>query len=300
MLRPEHLRLIAGHSVRHGIRGGAGLVSLLLTLLLGLVMATVVISPIEAAQKRSGELSTMSGRDEGETSSKIDMLVKTATVKAIDFAVDPTPEQLSYLVDDHPSTASAILVLLFLITPLLSCLGGFNQTSGDIGSKGLRYLLFRTERQNIFLGRFIGTYLFSAAVYLTLFVILTLYVIAKVHVPGQSAGAMTLWLFSGYLRLLAFSLPYIAFCSLISCAMSSPFGSLVISLLVAYVFPVVVLIAAGAQPLAAKLNYLTPWGYKWWLLASPGGLLFPGIAVMLAFSALFVWAGLRHFSKRDL
>ena len=40
----------------------------------------------------------------------------------------------------------------------------FNQISGDVQNHGLRYLLLRTARCNIFFGRFIGTVLFSTAV----------------------------------------------------------------------------------------------------------------------------------------
>ncbi|MEZ4368864.1 MAG: hypothetical protein R2939_21680 [Kofleriaceae bacterium] len=136
--------------------------------------------------------------------------------KAIDFAVDPAPGQLDYLTRDNPALVSAILVLLFLVTPLLSCMGGFNQTSGDIASKGLRFLLIRTERPNIFLGRFLGTFLFSAVVYLMLFAILALYMAAKINV--HPTGDMMMWLGQGYVRLLIFSLPYVALCAWISCA----------------------------------------------------------------------------------
>lgn len=302
MIRKEHLKLIAGHSVKHGLRGGAGLISLLLTLVLGLVMASIVISPLESVERRASELSQMTDRGHEATTMQVRGLALQLTTKAIDFAVSPTPDQLDYLVNTHPAAVSAILVLLFLIVPLLSCLGGFNQTSGDIGSKGLRFLLFRTERPNIFLGRFIGTFLFSAAVYLVLFAILDLYIIAKIHIPGHTPANMTFWLFSGYLRLLVFALPYVALCALISCAIDSPFGALMICLLIAYVLPLVLRVATGITGIEqlGYLNFLTPWGYKWWMLAPVTGLLLPGVAVMLGFSVLFLFGGLKYFSARDL
>jgi len=293
MLRKPHLRLIAGHSVRHGIRGGAGLVSLFLTLVLGLVLASVVIAPLEQTEKLAA-----SRGDSAEVTARVNAEVITITRKAIDWAVSPSSDQLDYLTRDHPAVVSAILVLLFLVTPLLACLGGFNQTSGDIASKGLRFLLIRTERANIFVGRFIGTFLFAAVTFAGLFIILGLYMALRVHV--HPPGEMMLWLAQGYLRLVVFSLPYIALCAWVSCAIDSPFASLVLALLVAYLLPMMIGIASGINDAARYAQYVTPWGYKWWLLAPVGPELLGGVAVMVGFAAVFVAAGLKYFSVRDL
>jgi hypothetical protein len=293
MLRKPHLRLIAGHSVRHGIRGGAGLISVLLTLVLGLVLASVVIAPLEQAEKMAAARG-----DSAEISAKLNAEVIAVTRKAIDWAVSPSDSQLDYLTRDHPAVVSAILVLLFLVTPLLACLGGFNQTSGDIGTKGLRFLLIRTERPNIFVGRFIGTFLFSAVTFAGLFAILALYMGLRVHV--HPAGEMMLWLLQGYLRLIVFSLPYVALCAWVSCSIDSSFGSLVIALLIVYLVPLMITIGSGINDGVRYLQYVTPWGYKWWLLAPVGPELLGGIAVMLGFTAVFLVGGLKYFSARDL
>jgi ABC-2 type transport system permease protein len=293
MLRKPHVQLIAGHSVRHGIRGGAGLMAVIFTMFAGLILASVIVSRLEAAQR---EVAARGNTPEMVSALKISA-VESAR-KAIDWAVSPSPDQLDYLTNDKPAVVSAIVVLLFLFTPLLACLGGFNQTSGDIASKGLRFLLIRTERPNIFIGRFIGTFLFTALAFLGLFALLAIYMSVKVHVhePGEMIG----WLLLSYLRLVVFALPYVALCSLISCAISSPFGSLAISLLVACMFPVVIAIAAASNDNVQYAQYATPWGFRWWLLEPVGGQLFGGIAIMLGFTAVFLFAGLKYFSARDL
>lgn len=298
MLRTPHLKLIAGHSVRHGIRGGAGLIALLLTLILGLSLASVVISPLEAIDQSANEFSNRGELSDADRA-MMKQSVVTATRKAIDWALEPSPEQLEYLTYEHPAAVSAILVLLLVVTPLLSCLGGFNQTSGDIASKGLRFLLIRTERPNIFIGRFIGTYLFSAAVYLALFAILAIYMAIKVKV--HPAGEMVTWLLSGYLRILLLSLPYIAMCALVSCSIDSAFGSLTISLLIAYMIPLLLKMGSNINAKVGYLQFMTPWGWKYWLLSSPlSGRFLGGTAVMFGFTAIFVFLGYKHFSKRDL
>jgi ABC-2 type transport system permease protein len=295
MIRVPHLKLIAGHSVRHGIRGGAGLMAMLMTLVIGLGLAAIVLDPLDQAKNLGGRLSAAdAARLKAETA---EMVVGIAR-KAIDWAVEPSREQLSYLTREQPAIISAILVLLFLVTPLLSCMAGFNQTSGDIGTKGLRFLLIRTERPNIFLGRFLGTYLFSAVVYLTMFAILALYVAVKVDV--HPTGDMIRWLLFGYLRLMLFSLPYIAICAWVSCMIDSAFGSLMIALVLVYLVPMVLGIASGIEEKISYGQYITPWGWKYLLLEPMGPRFLGGVAAMLGFTAFFLFVGMRHFNKRDL
>jgi ABC-2 type transport system permease protein len=305
MIRQAHLKLIAGHSVRHGIRGGAGLVSLFLTLVIGLVLASVVISPLDAVDQQIDRMEQHAGGDrmtdaeKAETRQRVNLEVVKIAGKAINWVVEPDADQLDYLTSQKPAIVSAILVMLFLVTPLFSCLAGFNQTSGDIGSKGLRFLLIRTERQNIFIGRFIGTFLFAALVNLALFLILAIYMAAKVKV--HPAGDMVLWLGQGYLRVMLFTLPYIAVCAWVSCAIDSPFGSLVLALMATYLFPLIVGRGAALNSSVGYLNYLTPWGWKYWLLEPIASAHFLGAAVaMLAFGAGFLFLGMRYFKKRDL
>lgn len=293
MIRRRHLELIAGHSVRHGLRGGAGLIAILATLVIGLVMASIVISPLEALQRHGAMPPPGSLEAESFTKEVLDI-----AKKAIGWAMGASPAQVDYLVVQKPALISAILILLMLVAPSCACLGAFNQTSGDIGTKGLRFLLIRTERQNIFLGRFIGTALFMCAVFAVLFIVLGVYVVAKIDVHPK--GDMLLWLAGGYVRLVLFALPYMALCAWVSGAVSSPFGSLVLALVFAYVWPMFVAIGSQTQAAFSYAQYLTPWGFKWWLFSERAWMVGLGAVVMLAFTAVLVLLGLRHFTKRDL
>jgi ABC-type transport system involved in multi-copper enzyme maturation permease subunit len=296
MIRPPHLNLIARHSVRHSLRGGAGLIAILATIVIGLVLASIVISPLEAAERQlsSRSVDPETAQMTALATSEITMIAK----KSMGWVMGSSDSQVDYLVNDKPALVSAILVLLMLVTPLCACLGGFNQTSGDIGSRGLRYLLFRTERQNIFLGRFIGTALFTAAVFAILFLILAIYIAFKIHVHPR--GDMMMWLAGGYLRVFIFALPYVALCSWISSSIDTPFGALVLTLLFAYLWPLFVSIASGTNESAGYLQYATPWGFKWWLFSEKPLEVAGGVGVMLAFTAGLLALGSNRFGKRDL
>jgi hypothetical protein len=302
MIRNHHIKLISSHAVKHSIRGGAGLVFVLITLLVGLVTASIVISPLEAFEKSTNaELNQHRDLGIAERAGAQSMMnekVLQIGSKAIEWSVDPSPAQLNFLTQQKPVMVSAILVLLLLVTPLFACLGGFNQTSSDIASKGLRFLLIRTERENIFIGRLVGTFLFTTVVFGVLFVVLAAYSAIKIKV--HPAGDMLLWFAGCYIRTVIFAMPYVALCSWISCSFESAFGSLMISLLIAYVAPLFFMLAGNINEGARYLQYTTPWGYKWWLLDGSIAKLGAGIAVMLGFTALFFTLGLRTMKKRDL
>lgn len=298
MIRGRHLELFARHSVRHSLRGGAGLIAIFATLVVGLVMASIVISPLEAVDREIQRQTTVDSAHAQQLEEHAQGDVIKIAKKAMGWAIGASDEQADYLTNDKPAMISAILVLLMLVTPLFACLAGFNQTSGDNATRGLRFLLIRTERQNIFLGRFLGTVAFMAAVLALLFAVLGLYIVAKIHV--HPAGDMMLWLGGGYLRLVVFSLPYIALCAWLSGAIDSPFGTLVLGLALVYVWPLFVGIGAAQQHAFSYLGYLTPWAYKWWLFSERPWMVGAGVLVMLGFTALLVAFGLSRFKKRDL
>jgi ABC-type transport system involved in multi-copper enzyme maturation permease subunit len=298
MLRRRHLELFARHSVRHGVRGGAGLIAIFATLLVGLVMASMVIAPLEAVDKQIQRHSELDSAQVAQVQDQAREDVMKIARKAMGWAIGASDAQVEYLTAEKPALISAILILLMVVTPLFACLGAFNQTSGDNATRGLRFLLIRTERQNIFLGRFIGTVLFMAAVFALLFAVLGIYIVAKIHV--HPPGAMAAWLIGGYFRMLLFSLPYIAMCAWLSGSIDSPFGSLVLSLTIAYVWPLFVGIGSAQNQAFSYLGYITPWSYKWWLFSERPWLVAVGALVMLAFTALLVWFGLSRFKKRDL
>jgi ABC-type transport system involved in multi-copper enzyme maturation permease subunit len=298
MLRRRHLELFARHSVRHGVRGGAGLIAIFATLLVGLVMASMVITPLEAVDKQIQRSGVTDSAELQEVKDHAREDVIKIAKKGMGWAIGASDAQVDYLTTDKPAMISAILILLMVVTPLFACLGAFNQTSGDNATRGLRFLLIRTERQNIFLGRFIGTVLFMAAVFALLFAVLGLYILLKIHV--HPPGAMAAWLIGGYFRMLLFSLPYIAMCAWLSGSIDSPFGSLVLALTVSYVWPLFVAIGSAQQHAFSYLGYITPWAFKWWLFSERLWMVGVAALVMLAFTALLAWVGLSRFKKRDM
>ena len=287
-IRKDHLVLIAWTHIRYSFRGASGLVFVLFALVGGLMIASMLIDPIEKLQEQTGNSSE----------ELIQQFVVEIGRPALKWSLNADEQQTEYLLMQKPAIVSAFLLMLMLGLPFIVSLGSFNQLSGDIGNKGLRYLLLRTERINLFLGRFIGTYLLNLVVFFSLIVIVLLYLIFKAGF--YPTGEVVYWMLQGFTNIGIYALPYVALCAWISAAIDSPFGSLVLGLLIIGIWPIFVALAQKASPHAQYMNYVMPWGYKYWLLHPQTARWLLGMTVMLGFTAVFLLLGIRHFQKRDV
>ena len=295
-LRRDHVALVGRYWMRFSLRTGGGLMTVLIVLVVGLSIASVFAMPVEQLMKTAPSL----GHSADEAASTVDRIARSDEVAgAVEWVTGAEPEEVSYLLQRQPALLSAIFLSLLVAMPWIFCFGAFNQTSGDIASRGLRYLLLRTERPNIYLGRFLGTLAFLAASLAILLVVVVLYIGLKFNI--YPAADLLLWSLHGYVAFLVLALPYVAMCAWISGGIDSPFGSLVLCML-AVGFPVMFLKLAnmtmhGDVP---WLERLIPWGWKYDLLAGDVGTRLVAYAVMLGFTAMFLAIGLRSFRRRDL
>jgi hypothetical protein len=290
-VRRDHLKLIATSYLSTSLRSGAGVIFLVLSMIVGLVLAGIAVLPID-------QLEAMSGGRHKEAAIAFNEAVEKFGPSVLRAFTDATPAQADFLLVDKPALISLFLIMMLAFIPFLGSLAGFNQTSGDIGSKGLRYLLPRTERANIFFGRLIATYLFALAVMTIIVLAVGLYTVVKVRF--YPTGDVLFWLARGWLMFAIFLLPWITLSAWISCTIEIPFLSLLVCELGLLVWVIVVLVMTGRLEEAKYAAYATPWGWKLWLLDPSPVKTLGGIAAMLGFSGLFAWLGARTFDRRDL
>ena len=298
-IRGNHVWLIATYSMRFAIRTGGGLMYFLVFTIVGLMIASAFISPLESLTESLGSnFSVVEAADEISKS--------TAVKDVVGWVTNSDEEQVDYLLEEKPALFSAILIIFLISVPYVTCLGAFNQTSGDIASKGLRFLLFRTERVNIFLGRFLGVFLFTVISSAAVVLLIAFYIHFKFGI--YNFGALAGWSLYGLFSVIILGLPYVAICAWISCKIDSPFGSLTLCLLVTgfsilFLFLARDAIATGMSMEASDLNWiykLLPTGWKFDLLSHSFGIQLMAILAMLGFTALFLLLGIRSFNKRDL
>jgi hypothetical protein len=295
-LRRDHVALVGRYWMRFSLRTGGGLMTILVVLTVGLGIAAIFATPVEQLMASAPGV----GHTPGEAASTVDRIARSPEVAgAVEWVTGARAEEVSYLLQRQPALLSAIFLSFLVAMPWIFCFGAFNQTSGDIANRGLRYLLLRTERPNIYLGRFLGTLAFLAVSLAVLLAVVVLYIGLKFDI--YPAADLLTWSLQGYVAFLALALPYVAMCAWVSGGIDSPFGSLVLCLLLVG-FPVMFLKLAnmtiGGD--APWLERLIPWGWKYDLLAGDVGTRLLAYAVMLGFTAFFLFIGLRLFRRRDL
>jgi hypothetical protein len=280
----SHIRLISLYWSRYAVRSGSGLVYLLIALTFGLMVAHILMLPVEQLmirQKREmGRTDPVIIRDTitgigrpvalwilGEKTmeeiAQEDAAMQGSGMNNPDdtsMQDDNTSPWMSFLLEKKPALLSAIFLVLLFGMPFAISFLAYNQVCGDIQSHGLRYLLLRTDRSNIYFGRFIGAIIFSTAVMAIIVAVITFYLGAKTRI--YPASALAVWAVQGFLALSILMVPYIAVCSLISASVDSPFLSLVLAkVAIAGVLLMAILGGLAWKP-AKYLKYALPWGWQ--------------------------------------
>jgi hypothetical protein len=274
-------------------------------LVVGLLMASAVLSPVEQEQR-------LWEKEHGEKITK-----EQATRHVLDIAKplivwalgERSNEQIAegdtestwatYLLDERPALLSAIFLVLLFAFPYLCILGSFNQYAGDVGTRGIRFLLLRTHRANIYFGRYLGTVLYSA---LTMAILIaTIVVYMGLRLDFYRWSELILWGVHGWISLVILSIPYVALCGWVSGVVDSAFTALVLCIAVIVGVPLFALLGTTfALKEAHYVLWLLPWGIQDRLLHySPLQVVLAALAC-LGYAAVFLTLGYRHFAKRDL
>ncbi|HZF28602.1 MAG TPA: hypothetical protein VE907_05770 [Gammaproteobacteria bacterium] len=304
-LNARQLGLICRYSIRHSLRSGSALVFMLLAVFFGLTVANSIISPFEAAVAQAGPA--------GMSPQAVEQNLVSFARPAVQWAIAPhesadpaaqraaeerTRRWADYLLDERPALLSAIFLVLVFGMPLLIPFGAFNQTAGDIGNRGLRYLLLRTERANIFFGRLLATMAFTVVVQAVVIVTIALYLWLKVGVYG--GGEIASWSLLGFVAIAVSGAPYVAVCAWISATRDSAMTSLVVANAVIGGVLLAPVLGAFAWEPARFATYLLPWGVQNDLLGPSAGTVAVAFGACVLYTVAFVWLGARTFERRDL
>jgi hypothetical protein len=274
---------------------------LLALLIAGLSIASIFVTPLEQFVKGMG------GDPSADPAQLADQVLRSPVVKdAVGWITGADSTQADYLLEKRPALFSAIMLFLLLAIPYTTCIGGFNQTSGDIASKGLRFLLLRTERINIYLGRLVGAALFTTIAAASVIALIVIYIHLKFGM--YEFWPLMSWALEGLFAVLLLSVPYLALCAWISGKIDSPFASLALCLLAAgftvvFIMIVKMMLIAKTSLTADDLGWMfkvLPWGWKYDLLSHSFATRLTAVAAMIGFTGLFLSLGIRSFNRRDL
>ncbi|MBX3463208.1 MAG: hypothetical protein KF830_08550 [Planctomycetes bacterium] len=306
-MKARHVQLIASYSARYSVRGGIGLVFLLLSLTFGLLVAHTMLQPVEiaAAQFAKGRNADPARATQRaleaitEQAKPVVAWMLTPSTREPDAEAKRAGDAWSdFLLDDRPALLSAIFLILLFGWPLVVAFGAFDLYAGDIGSRQLRYQLLRVDRGSIYFGRLLGMVVTFVLVLLLLGVTVTAYIGLKLSV--YEWPALLGWSAYGTLALVVVSLPYVALCAWLSAGFASSFASLTIASLVIGGVPLFAALGGRQFEVLGYASYLLPWGFQLRLFHPEAGQVALAAGGCLLQAALFAWLGHRKFTRRDL
>ena len=301
--------LIAKYSARYSVRGGIGLVFLVISLTFGLMVAHSLLQPVEMISRQVAE--RMKDREAAEVTKEVLQSLTQQAKPVVSWMLSSKEDSekgrrgegdaevwADYLLDSRPGMLSAIFLILLFGWPLVVAFGAFDLYAGDIGSRQLRYQLLRADRGSIFFGRLFGMLLTFVAVLVLLGVTVTVYMGCKLSVYSWSE--LCGWAAYGTLAMVCVSVPYIALCAWLSAACGASFLAMTMTSLAIGGVPLLSLLARLQHEAGGYLLYLLPWGFQTRLFhhePSQVALAVGGCALQ---TLLFTWLGYRKFTTRDL
>ncbi len=312
-MNARHVNLISRYSIRYSVRGGVGLVSLLLTLVFGLGVAHILLKPAEMALTQAKKIGFENLTQEELLDDFINdrgvrrvvdwILTDKAAAESEDAAVQAQAKEdarnwSAHLLNDNPALLSAIMLILLYGWPLMVSMGAFNLFSGDIQSRGLRYHLIRADRSSIYWGRVLGMILTQSFILVAVMSVITAYMAMKL--PFYGWGPLTAWGLQGLMALVVLSLPYIGLCAWISASINSPFGALTIISAALGAVPLLALLGQSQWSGLGYINYLLPWGIQHQLFHPEPAVIITTVLACLGYAAVFFYLGQRTFRSRDL
>jgi ABC-2 type transport system permease protein len=194
-----------------------------------------------------------------------------------------------------------VVLIVFKVTlfflPAYVALMGFDQISGELATRSIRYLTIRAQRSSVLFGKFLAQSILLVG--MLLLVDLGIFVYAKLTNDDFPFGSAASALLRFWVAAAVFSLAYVALTSLCSALFRSPALSLVINFLALFSFWL--LDALGRAPSSwTWIRFASPSHYATDLLHSALGPFAISVAAYAAFALAFLGGAYAVIRSRDL
>jgi ABC-type transport system involved in multi-copper enzyme maturation permease subunit len=250
---------------------------------------------------------------QGADPEKARAVLLTQKKKLLTLFTDSSDERTIEAISALPLVLLVVFALTKFFVPLLIAFMGFDQISGELGPKSIRYLIVRARRNSIILGKFLSQLTMLAAL-LTLCV-LTMVVVSKVLNPEFAARDAVLWTAKLTAALVVIGATYAALTTLCSSLTRVSALALFVNLIALFAFWFIGLIGNAwripghpptgldlvkAESYLAFARYLVPGQFEDALL-SPALVEFnTGLVAHLGFTLTFLGLAQLALKRRDL
>lgn len=283
----KRLVLHTAYSLRQSLRGAGGLVLILVMLALGLVAVQIMT----AIDRVGGE------RLRGLYPLGLGSLLRGFFQADNDLTIDYAGWALHLAIDQVPVVSCCWLLLLALV-PFLATFGTFNLVAADAQRRGFRYLLLRSDRTSIYLGRFAASAVLSSVVWFLLLAIASTYLgLTVTGVAWRPLMLDALWCWA---TCSITALPYLALTAAFSTVIPSGLGALVLATVAIGMVPGLAFALSTLWTPLWHVMHALPWGVQFLLLHPSPTVVAAAAAACLGYTVIFLWVGLHCFQRRDL
>ncbi|MGM0578815.1 MAG: hypothetical protein ACQEXJ_24040 [Myxococcota bacterium] len=282
-MRRRDVRVVAGFEIGRVLRSRHGLVFIGLLLLFVLAIA---LQLFEVADRAEGL-----GR-------KLNPAGEQMVFEIVSWWTELSPGIIQDLFDRHPPVLLALFAALLGITPMFTMLLSFDQTATDIQGRHARYLLVRTDRVSLFVGKALAAWLLLAASMAAAVGIIGGVLMTTPMGLGGVGGV--LYLVRVWASVVFFALPFVALMSFTGAWLGRPFLALVSGFALQFVVWLGATLGALWDDSLESVRYAFPTAMKYHLVSDGAGDLLPAVAHQAGFAALLFAAGLLVFRRRDI
>jgi hypothetical protein len=184
-----------------------------------------------------------------------------------------------------------------LVMPMLVLLMGFDQISGELSTRSVRYLAFRSRRVSWALGKALAQVV--ALFGLSLAANVVVLVFCFISLPEVDATTAVSWLVILWLLSVVYGIAYVGLITLVSTLFRTPFLSLVAGAVALVVLGIAGLMTRWVDALH-PLSYALPGSYSSGLISPNAVVAATSVAALLGFSAVFLTGACGVLRARDL
>ncbi|WP_044191730.1 ABC transporter permease [Hyalangium minutum] len=199
-----------------------------------------------------------------------------------------------------PGVIENVFKVNLFFLPIYVTLMGFDQISGEVGTRSIRYVTLRARLSSLLLGKFLVQTTLLVGLVLIIDVGIILY--ARYAFPNLTLMAMALNLVKVWLATLVFSLSYVALTTLCSSLFRASGLSLVFNFCLVFAFLLMEL--AGryyeGRSILGYLRFLTPSYYSTGLFSQDLADMGRSGLIYLSFTLLFLGGAYGVLRSRDL
>ena len=194
----------------------------------------------------------------------------------------------------HPPMLSVFLLTALTVTPLFVILGANNQLASDAASGSFRYLLSRCTRAEIFISRFLSSYLIIA---IGIFFACLASTLISLDSDKHELNETITYALQSLSLVLLYTLPYVAFMTVISAFMSSALGTILMGACIYFVTFVLIIYLKSDF---SYIDFLLPSAFKDDLIGIVSNDLAIAISGLLAMTTTYLCVAWIIFRKRNI